>query len=320
VKNLVKNIDYKGAPIPSKMAGFILDLAQKAGGSSSVIEGISKTHYALNGSQMRVDQDVSADLLLTDMSSVRLEEIPFPAKSIEFFFEDPELPTILVVRGKLLDILRECKFGDMLAPPYPEGYEEESINFYTESSDGVGFAFRARAHNWNEMIAADQEEIEDLKGSVAFTNTEWEYLRVMFNLCVKVLAYASIPHFAPRPINRKQMRHGKPGVKGRPVRPSMRVVYLPEVSRENEPGQASHGDSKKKFLGRRGHMRYYRSPRYKHMRGKFQYIPPVLGPNGETPKALYKVRKPSTYARPASRHYGHQSQPTGNNATTAITA
>jgi hypothetical protein len=71
----------------------------------------------------------------------------------------------------------------------------------------------------------------------------------------------------------------------------MRVIYLPEVKREKREAKESQG-GKHKFLGRRGVMRYYAHERYVNMQGKWQYIPPVRGPNGEIPKVLYKVIKP----------------------------
>jgi hypothetical protein len=66
---------------------------------------------------------------------------------------------------------------------------------------------------------------------------------------------------------------------------------LPEIkkerSKESEPSGRTHN-----FYGRRGVLRYYKDDRYVNMKGKYQYIPPILGPNGEIPKALFKVRKP----------------------------
>tara|TARA_A100001037_G_scaffold257294_2_gene243838 strand:+ start:826 stop:1812 length:987 start_codon:yes stop_codon:yes gene_type:complete len=295
---LTKNLNYSFA----QDYGFrdhdrfteILRFADRVGGMSAVLECMQKVYHIQHGAQMFVDKEVSRDLAMTDMSHVQLDEIPFPQESLEFYFEDPELPTVLVYRGTMREFVEKLKIPATVIKEDSED-DADSINFWVESSSGPGMAFRARVSNWHEVVG-DSKRCETLKGSISFSDEEWAQLRVIYQLIIKVLAYASIPYLAPREIGKKGLPrgHGKPGVKGRPSRPILRVVYLPEQSASHDGGVSHDGDSTKAFYGRRGHMRFYRSPRYKHMKGKFQYIAPVLGPNGEVPRTVYKVRKPKT--------------------------
>lgn len=293
---LSKNINYW----PSESRHFAEDkhkyaqarfiaMAQEVMGQSAIVEILNKLYHAQHGSQMVVEQNVSSDLVLTDMDSVGIEDIPFPCDSLEFFFEDPKLPTVLVYKGTVENQLTRLGLHGSV-----QGSEvqNDSINFWVEGHAGAGMAFRASEENWNQMINADNSEIDELKGSVAFEDDEWEQMRHVFKLCIKVLAYASIPRLKPQLVSKKSLkRGGRPNVKNRPARPIMRVIYLPEVKREKREPKENQG-GKHKFLGRRGVMRYYAHERYVNMQGKWQYIPPVRGPNGEIPKVLYKVIKP----------------------------
>ena len=299
---LTKNICYgnfgkregKILNTPGYFAKY-LEAVRNIAGMSGVLEGLMKLYHVRHGSQIWVDKAVSSDLSLTDMDHVGPGDVPFPQESLEFFFEDPNLPTVLVYRGSMNEQLKRLKVEDEVgigSRQSPLDYDTDSINFWCETATGGGMAFRARAHNWDEMMSAnDAGEIEKLKGSVAFDNTEWPQLRDLYKLCIKVLAYASIPHLAPRVVGKKDIPTGRPNCKGRPATKIYRVVYLPEVSRGG--GEATGDGQRHEFKGRRGHMRFYSSKRYTNMKGKFQYIPPVLGPNGEMPKTIYKVRKPN---------------------------
>ena len=270
-----------------------LQMVQNVMGYSAIIEILNKLFHVRYGSQMVVEENVTRDLALTDLSNVGIEDIPFPCDSLEFYFEDPKLPTVLVYRGTL------SRQASRLHLPLREWaqnsaneYDEDSINFWIEGNSGAGMAFRASSKNWNQMLSASNEEIGALQGSVAFEDDEWDQIKPIFKLCLNVLAYASIPRLAPKLVSKSQLKHGgKPKVRNRPQLPILKVIYLPEIkkerSKESEPSGRTHN-----FYGRRGVLRYYKDDRYVNMKGKYQYIPPILGPNGEIPKALFKVRKP----------------------------
>jgi hypothetical protein len=85
---------------------------------------------------------------------------------------------------------------------------------------------------------------------------------------------------------------GKPDVKGRPNRPSFRVVYLPSIVRPKAPVQ-TNGEGKD-FRGRRGHIRWYHDERYVNRKGTWDFIQPIKDPKtGKYPEHMvYKVRKP----------------------------
>lgn len=317
---LSKNLCYEGMAdaLDGDSAARYLHVAMKVAGMSAVLEALMKVFHIREGSQLQVESNVSRDLLLTDMTDVRIDEIPFPSRSLEFFFEDPNLPTVLVTKGKLSDVIKTLGL-EGVAVDSDEKMEEDSINFWCESVNGTGLAFRARPSNWSKLIVSETSEIETLVNSVQYSPEDWHVLREMFSLCVKVLAYASIPYLAPKEITRKTgFRQGKPGVKGRPNTPMAKVVYLPEVSRDYD--KAEESGKQRAFHGRRGTVRYYRSKRYRPkeqggVRNTFQYVPPIPGPNGEIPKALFKVRKPRT-GRP-SKDLAQATNNNNNNGTDA---
>lgn len=300
---LTKNLNYEFARSTLSQGSIlqVINLAEHFGGMSAVLEHMQKSYQLTYGSQMFVDKEVSRDLMLTDMTHIKLDEVPFPTESLEFYFEDPELPTVLVYRGHMKDFVERLGLPASIIENDEEA-ETDSINFWVETVNGGGMAFRARISNWHEIVSeTEPQECETLKGSISFSRDEWADLRVIYRLIIKVLAYASIPYLAPREVSKKSLPRGqgKPGIKGRPSRPILRVVYLPEQSSNTSSQDGGNESSAKAFYGRRGHMRYYRSPRYKHMKGKFQYIAPVLGPNGEVPRTIYKVRKPKPKVRKA---------------------
>jgi hypothetical protein len=292
---LTKNLNYWptqcgrfGADKSKGEKENFIHMAQEIMGYSAVVEMLNKLYHAKYGSQMVVEECVSRDLSFSDMEHVGIENVPFPRESLEFFFEDSNLPTILCYRGTLRN--QAMGLGLDLVHCNDSEADNDSINFWVEGHAGAGMAFRASSHNWNEMLGASNSEVQDLKGSIAFADEEWEQLKIAFRLCIKVLAYASIPRMAPKIVSKKALKHGgRPHVKGRPQTEILKVVYLPEITRERQESEKLGG--KHAFRGRRGVLRFYKHERYKNMKGKYQYLPPLLGPNGELPKVLYKVRK-----------------------------
>jgi hypothetical protein len=285
-----KEMRHHGLPLATQ-----LPIHNQAQGFSSTIELMGKAYHMLEGTQMIVDRAVTDDLSMTDMDHVGIEDVPFYRDSLEFYFEDPKLPTVLAYRGTMSKIAKRLAVDNLWV--VDETFTDESVNFYCETPTGQGMAFRARSDNWNEMLASDNETLEHLDGSIRFSDEEWHNLRALFRLCIKVLAYSSIPRLSPVPTaksdtdgRKAKFRTASPGVNGRPSRESVRVVYLPELAKETKSSN-DLTNRKHAFKGRRGTLRYYKHERYVNMQGKYQYIPPIPGPNGEMPKAIYKVRK-----------------------------
>jgi hypothetical protein len=261
-------------------------------GISSILEMLMKWNHCINGSQLVIDEAVTKDLALTDIDKVQIEDIPFVSDSMEFFFGDPALPTVLLYKGPLNSICEACDVRPLFDT---ETAYRDSLNFWIETKSGAGFAFRANETNWNDLLYAENAEIPELKGSIAFTDTEWSKLQPLIILCIKVCVYASIPHHTSAIVGTKKKAFpigGKPGIANRPVTRSMRVVYLPEIKREHAPSE--EGDGKHKFNGRRGYLRHYKHKRFARsgLQNTWQYIAPVPGPNGQIPSQIYKIRKP----------------------------
>jgi hypothetical protein len=264
-------------------------------GISAILELLMKWYHVRWGSQLVVENEVTNDLALTDLAEVKIEEIPFPADSMEFYFADPLLPTVLVYRGNLASMSEKLGIENIFSA---DTGTRDSLNFWVETKSGAGFSFRANDSNWNSLLYANNDEIPALKGSVAFSDEEWAQVQPLFQMCIKVLVYASIPHHTTEIVGTKGKHFplgGKPGIRNRPRTDSVRVVYLPEISTERI---SVEGGGKHEFKGRRGHLRKYKHERFaaSGLQGTWQFIAPVRGPNGEIPAAVYKVRKPKPNA------------------------
>ena len=266
-------------------------------GVSAIMEILMKWYHMNHGSQLVCELDVTNDMSHTDVEDVSLSDIPFPADSIEFFFADTKIPTILVFKGAIGDIVRRIGIDDVFSE---ETNARDSLNFWIETRSGAGFMFRANETNWNELMSSDVDDQQVMINSTAFSQAEWDSIRPAFMMVIKVLIYASIPHHTVETIGTKKRHYplgGKPGIRNRPARPSKRIVYLPEIRKER--AYEEEGTLKHEFRGRRGHLRFYKHKRFKKsgLQNTWAFIPPVRGPNGEMPKAVFRVRKPKIAPR-----------------------
>lgn len=277
-------------------------------GMSAILECLMKWRHCIDGSQFVVDMDVTNDLHHTDLEKVNIADIPFVSDSIEFFFEDPTMPTVLMHKGKLSDLCRSLGVSDVYRE---DAGDRDAINFWVETKGGAGFCFRANETNWDSLLYASNAEIPNIGGaSMAFTEDEWAHLQPLFISVIKVCVFASIPHYTEVITGAKKKsypRGGKPGIRKRPQTKSMRVVYLPEV-KIREAGEALGG--KRNFAGRRGHLRFYRHKRFKKsgLQNTWVFISPTPGPNGEIPSAIYKVRKPKPKPNPIAPQEGRNNE------------
>jgi len=266
-------------------------------GVSAVIEILMKWYHTRFGSQLVCEESVTNDMSHTDIESVDIMDIPFPSDSIEFFFADPKIPTILVFKGGVGPLMTRLGLQPIFSE---ETRDRESLNFWVETRCGSGFIFRANETNWDSLLSPNMEDQAILPNTIAFSAEEWVGAREAFLMCIKVLIYASIPHHTVETIGTKKKHFplgGIPGIRGRPVCKSTRVVYLPEIRKDRE----STGEhvTKHEFRGRRGHLRFYKHKRFKKsgLQNTWAFIPPVRGPNGEMPKAIFRVRKPKEAPR-----------------------
>ena len=254
--------------------------------------------HAEMGMTYVVQKAITDELQQCDFAAdTHFENLPWPAKTIEFNFADPELGTILV--GHLLrDDLRAVSetLNVALIGHAAESTHTHELIVVAHCADRSGSCIIVHDENtWTRMLAGERAEMALAGPTDGHMNkVETDSLLELTLLCFKVLAYSSIPQFKPQPVSRNQLYRGegKPGVLGRPARPTFRTVYLPHVVRPTAPAEPVEGQAPeihREFKGRRGHIRWFHSDFYVNMKGKWIYVPPVIV---EGQHLIAKVRKP----------------------------
>ena len=234
----------------------------------------AKRYHVKFGEQIVVQKEVSDDLDKTDLQEITFEELPLLNESLEFYFEDPKLGTFLLNLASPEQLLTAVE-GQFKVPDLE--YSRVGIICYANQKDEGVITFQIRGDICKQTL------IEHIN------NESFSEVIDMAFLCFKVLIYASIPKLKPQKVTKKQLKFGgKPKVKGRPNLPINRVVYLPRAEIMSGQGITEDTGRVNNFYGRRGFMRTYRHDRYKKMKGKIQYIPPVVGTKPK-PKTTYKV-------------------------------
>lgn len=269
-----------------QMAGL---LSGSPGESSWIIQQA----YRKIGSQMQVSKEVSNDLEHTDFGEAsQIENINWVSKVIEVYFEDPRLPSILIAnlnKKDLNDLFPKLEVGEAC---------HNILALMQEGSDeleGKHLNLQLRPGMYNDFLeTGDCPAMQGGFFSSPLSQSDNASICYMLHLALKVLVFASIPKFKPNTINsKKEMKiGGKPGVKGRPARPSFKVIYLPKVLSE-KPSSFLLNQKNHEFLGRRGFLRHYFHPRFTFKKGTWDFIAPVKNPKtGKYPISLYRVRKP----------------------------
>jgi len=289
-----KNISYKFSPTYNLEEFAIL---REGGGSPAQNVWMTLQAQRKVGVQIQVSKEVSDDLLSSDFGvESRMQDIPWPAPVCELYFEDPLLPTVVVMKTHPKAI--EGWFPGLHS--MIEG--DEIMTCVMQTSLGLESCFVSliiKPSMYKEFLDdVDVDPMADVGTglyNVALDDTDNAAMNVMARLALKVFAFISIPFLKPQPLSRKQMRFGgKAGVCGRPQRPSFRAIYLPHARYENEVRVEEPTGKHIQFKGRRGHFRYYKSEVFKNKRGTWTMIRPVPGPDGKVPKrTLLKVRKPN---------------------------
>lgn len=267
--------------------------AKAMGGSPAMSAWmIQQTHHRV-GVQMQVNKNVSDDLIASDFSdAASVENIPWPAPVVEVYFEDPLLPTILVMKATPQQIAKwvpnvevNLKREEYITALMQEGNEE---------TGGMLLSLQLAPDMYHTFLTTGQTPSMDTGlMSHPLSDSDNMSMAYMLHLVLKVFAFASIPKYKPQPISRKDMHYGgKPNVKGRPHRPACRVSYMPKVIYTPVAKPATEAD--REFRGRRGHIHWYRHDRFVNRQGTWDFIAPVVDPHtGKYPaRNIIKVRKP----------------------------
>lgn len=270
------------------------EIVKRLGGSPGMSTWmVHKIHQKL-GVQMQVSKQVSDDLIATDFGvASKVENVPWPAQCVELYFEDPSLPSIVVMKCRPQDI-------ENWVPQLKVGLED--VEYITalmqEGSDietGKHLSLQIKPSMYQDFLQdATVPAMQTGPLSSTLSSSDNATICYMVHLALKVFAFASIPQYRPAPITRKQMHWGgKAGVKNRPNRTSFKLDYLPKIIHPRAtPSQRHEG---REFHGRRGHIHWYHSERFVNRKGTWDFIQPVIDPaTGKYPGRVIKVRKPKS--------------------------
>jgi len=286
-----KNIHYmyKQGADPEEFS-FVRALGASPGMSSWIIQ---QAHYKL-GVQMQVSKSVTSDLMSSDFSeAAKVENVPWPAPVVELYFQDPMLPSILVMKTtpqQLQEWFPKLEIG-LIAEEYITACMQEG----SELETAMQLSLQLKPDMYSAFLASG--ETPSMKTgplSIELSLQDNAVMAFMLHLSLKVFAFASIPAYKPVPMTRKQMVFGgKPEVKGRPTVPSFHVTYMPKVvyTKPSEPATNGTGHQ---FRGKRGHIHFYYHERFTNRQGTWDFYPPSINPlTGKFPEhSIIKVRKP----------------------------
>lgn len=286
-----KNITYGFSP-KADLEEF--EYVRRLGGSPGQSAWMTQQMYHRVGIQYQVQKEVSDEMMETDFSEgSRLEDIPWPAPAIEMYFEDPKLPTILLMKTSP-QYIESTIPGITVALKEPE-YLTALMQEGTDPVHHAALSLQLHPGMYKQFLdTAETEKMDDM-GAFNSSLNERDHASIsyMLNLAIKVLVFASLPRFKPAPIGRKQMHFGgKPDVRGRPQRPAFRTFYAPNVRYLSNGTDKKPGESgiKREFRGRRGYWVYYKHERYTLRRGTWDYIPRTEVSSEKIPTVV-KVRK-----------------------------
>lgn len=243
--------------------------------------------YALTNAQLIVQKQLSLDLEASALIS-SINSVVWPSWSLQMRFEDDGLPTVHLMRT-----------------PIENSKHEYIIHVLLQDRDGYAFNYAFNSNSWSEFASSPEGGIDMLEFNFGTVNNDsvddqfeadlFDPVYYMMGLCMKVLAYASIPHYVPCKLKTKAEKKNAGIHPNQHVNaPAILIRHLPRVFRQGreDDGTRDHGKTHR-FLGRMGHLRYYEDSRYTNLKGTWQWIPPVATPDGI--KIVYKVRKVRAY-------------------------
>lgn len=255
--------------------------------------------HAEQGAQIWVSRRVSDDLQRSDIPEPDFTGVEWPMPSLEFVFEDPDIPGFLMRNNAITGIddwvfkrIRPLMVANNWGVPEVDG-RPPLVAMMACHGNGIEWAFVLKTAEAMNNFAAHWDA-EDYAAGDDFETypDEAKGLSQMALLAFKVLLFAGVPQYkAVKTMDPPTRREGgKPGFMGRPRTPRFIVTYLPkqilELQREAMAARKSHD-----FKGRRGHLLTYRNERYVRVRWQTRFMPPIPDPHGNYPRRVFKVVK-----------------------------
>lgn len=260
--------------------------------------------HCKRGAQIWISREVSDDLLASDIDEPDFASLEWPHDTLEFYFEDQDIPTFLLQKGgreqlrddicrylewdksrfqiahgtqgygsgtRLIDLLVETKDHAVASVTY----SDEHMNHFASGDDVPDIPKLGVDHHEKELDPEEKDELSRLA-----------------LLAFKVLLFCNSEGLKPRETMEAPTKKqgGKPGFRARPRTKRMIVEYLPRQRSERKQEAQKLGGTHA-FLGRRGHWRTYRHDRYVNKQGTRWFILPVPGPDGTVPRRRFKVVK-----------------------------
>ena len=320
IEPLVKHLNYELPTFANKLSAknnkedfvkFILDL-NNLQSDIEMYYFLCKMDYLKSSCHYQIRKEVSKDALFCKNKGIATtKDIPwervFPRNMIEFFFEDPNLPTFLAYRGSFSSLIKKFDI------PYKKvGSEDEyAIHFFAETPSLGTTLLTIDNENLCSLLSQNYDEMLEYhnphtlsefnfgaKTTSNFTKQEIPHLVSAVITCIKSLIYADCdPLHIESNVSVSSLKDGKPNVKGRPKGEIHRIVYVPKVRyAKNESSCGS--DQTRRFLGKLPYTRTYMDDRFVNVKGKTLEYPKVLGSNGEDPvereHSIYIARKIKT--------------------------
>lgn len=257
--------------------------------------------------QLNTEKLISDEALFTTQEGFEeVGDIPwFLDQVIEFFFNCPDLPTLIAYRGDITELpkffgLNKLRFQLRNESNVLEPYEKDTITFFGQTASGRLAKFTIDSKSIKSLLDKDCANFEinndDFRMKTAsLSEDDFEAITCVIRICLKSMIHAHAePTSLERNPSKASIKLGKPNVKGRPDGKKLRVIYVPRtksVKSNKEP------TSTRNFYGRCATQMYFRADRYAKsgLQGTFKIIPPILGRNGENPhekrNTIYRNRK-----------------------------
>lgn len=250
-------------------------------GSWTMNSALATLCFCEYGAQLCVEHTLSADLEASSICG-DLDSIAWPALALHVVFEDNSLPSFIAQKRNVKVDGGKIEGGVCLSLRFKDG---SNIGMIIGNSEWRSFCEGA------EILSSYSAGRRGLWDEAEPNRREMDVVRYMAALLAKVLAYASIPRFAPtKLLTRAEKKAAGIHPNQQVSAPTLLLRHLPRVIKDADvtPATGSIGDAHR-FMGRAGHLRHYQAERYKAMKGQWQWIPPIPPPEGI--KVVYKVRK-----------------------------
>lgn len=280
-----KNIlypDFKDAETQRRIRDMVTWEEQQA--NVALIYMMTMMVQTVRGTQLVVSKELSDELDEVDLQNFKAEDLIIMFDSMEVYFEDPALPTVLW-------FVKNAEYRALCTKYLDADYRTASMDHYGfeyYTRDGMGFTCQLGPELVESWLTGTSLPV--LPGQKQSDPDEEAFQRKMFLMLAKLFTYCSIPQYKPVAVSRNQLHcGGKAGVRNRPQRPAYRVT-VPSVVHERK-AVVEHAGRVVAAHRRRGYLRKLVSERYRAKKGTVIYIRPCMVHGGTVSDRVYVAVK-----------------------------